>query len=322
MMDKVKICVICLDDRQWNLQMISKAISFGTNVTVSAILLRSDDKEHIDYHRYGVSEIHVVNISDSLEQFALTGIITNLNDLLKPDLYMFPASDQGRDFAAEAAVCLKCGLVADCIDINYENEFIFVRTTNSDSVLAEIVCCNGSSAMCTVKKNIFEILPQQIETDTARIHYSSCDNRNFLQGRQILRQYRNTDINEASLSEARIIFGIGRGCSDKIKIDKLRKLAGYIGAEIAGTRAVVDDGIINYDRQVGQSGVRIAPDIYIAFGISGAAQHVVGIDKTKTIIAVNRDKEAPIFRFADYAVIADCEEVIDSLINEVERGGI
>ena len=320
MMDKIRICVICLEDSQWNLQMISKARLFGTDFEITAVVFRTEEKEYIDYQAYGVHDLYAVTVSNSLEQLDITGILSEIDHVLKPELYMFPASIQGKEFAAGVAIALNCGLVADCVDITYEKEFVFVRTTNSDSVLADIACCNGRAAMCTVKKNIFEILPPLVKTNHKKVCFSTCYNKNYLKGRQILRQYRKEEGKEILLSEARIVLGIGRGCCDGKIVEKLRKLTEFFGAELAGTRAVVDDGILEYERQIGQSGKRIAPDVYIAFGISGAAQHIVGIDKSKRIIAVNKDKDAPIFRCADYAVVADCEEVIDIMLATMEGG--
>ena len=122
---------------------------------------------------------------------------------------------------------------------------------------------------------------------------------------------------KAPLDFSNIVFGIGRGVNEDT-YEIIKKLAQKIGAEIAGTRAVVEAGVMGKERQVGQSGINISPNVYVAFGISGATQHIVGIKNAKLVIAINQDENATIFDYADYKVVADVNDIAKALCDMIE----
>jgi electron transfer flavoprotein alpha subunit len=120
-----------------------------------------------------------------------------------------------------------------------------------------------------------------------------------------------------SIEEARVIVSAGRGCQEAANLDKVRELAAKLGGVTAGSRAIVEMGWIPHTLQVGQSGTTVGPDLYVAVGISGAIQHVVGMSSSKKIIAINKDPEAPIFKVADLSVVGDALEILPNLIKEI-----
>ena len=235
------------------------------------------------------------------------------NTAQPPDLILFPSNEWGRCCAAEAAVMLGGGLTADCVDIEWSPEqgFIFKRAALSSSVIAGIVCINTKLAMCTVKENTFPEMT--FSADEVKTIDDSCKPEDVLDTpkRKIIdiKPLRKTT-SSGDLSGARLVFGFGRGLDD---ISLFKKAAEACGAEIAGSRPVVEAGRLEKERQVGQSGISVAPAVYVAFGISGASQHMAGIKNAKTVIAVNKDPEAPIFRYADYKIVEDCDLFLEEL---------
>lgn len=229
-----------------------------------------------------------------------------------------PATDSLKMVAAILSAKLETGLTADCIDIQLDphNEFSFHRAANSGTVMAKIKCINCDIPMGTIKKDVFK--KEKIYNHT----HALIESFNIQEDRledcfyEILSteslQYNKKSID---ISQYKIVFGIGRGVGDIENINKIKKIAEYFNGTIAATRGVVEERLAEKDIQVGQSGKSISPRLYIAFGISGASQHMVGIQNAETIIAVNHDEDAPIFEYADYAVVGD----IALIINEMEK---
>jgi electron transfer flavoprotein alpha subunit len=124
---------------------------------------------------------------------------------------------------------------------------------------------------------------------------------------------------EERIEEAQIIVSAGRGCQDPINLDVVRKLARKLGGVLAGSRAIVEAGWVPHSLQVGQSGTTVGPELYIAVGISGAVQHVVGMSSSRKIIAINKDPDAPIFKIADLGIVGDALVIIPKLLDEIER---
>lgn len=228
-------------------------------------------------------------------------------------------TEEGRKIASILAMKLQGGLTADCINIEYDNKegFLFFRTALSDSIVAKIKCVNTDYELCTIKQNAFQI------NDVT--FYKSGDIE-YIKPELIVKEALKQVIsskkivkNKVSLIDADRVFCFGRGLGLKEEVEKLRTLAKRCDAEIAGTRAAVENEMIEKEYQVGQSGICILPKMYVGFGISGASQHVIGIKNSKIIISVNNDKNAKIFDYSDYVIIEDCKEFLNCLLNKIEQ---
>ena len=296
-------------------QMISKAVNLsGDKAEVTVIVnhdLNNDDQEKL--FRYGAGQI-IALCSDNMKSY-----IREAEKILKQKKYklvLFPASKSGKRNASIMATKFAAGLTADCVDIqkNEDNSFSFFRAAVNSSIIAEIRCINSEIEMCTVRKNCFNA---ELIYDNDGIYKSIevIENQNEkIPSFQIIKREKIEGKKSVEIDKADIVIGIGRGASDKSSLDLVYKVSEKIGASVACTRSLVEAGIFGKEYQVGQSGTIISPKIYIAIGISGAIQHMIGINDSTTIIAINPDKNAPVFCYADYCIYEKCNDVLNELI--------
>ena len=232
-----------------------------------------------------------------------------------PMVCLIGATEFGRSAAPRIACALGTGLTADCTDlvINEENEFIQVRPAFSDNILAHIKTVTFPK-ICTVRYKEF--------AEAARIE-GKCSDLTYI--RPYSTEIRGceivsvTDIGAKDISDADIIVSAGRGVRNKDDMAMIEALANALGGTVGASRALVDAGIASSAIQVGYSGHRVKPIIYIACGISGAPQHMAGMKESDTIIAINKDASAPIFNIADYGIVGDLYEVVPALTRRFSR---
>ncbi|HEV3218998.1 MAG TPA: electron transfer flavoprotein subunit alpha/FixB family protein [Candidatus Acidoferrales bacterium] len=237
-----------------------------------------------------------------------------------PDLVLLPHTYQVRDFAPKLAASLGKGMIGDCIGFRNENgRLIFVRqmfqgktaadvsfagagpwfaTFQAGAIRADLVAAHPSGK-APVQKPAIELKPEQMRTKPMEL---------FREAKQAV-----------DLTQAAIIVAIGRGIKAPENIPMAEKLARAIGGEIAASRPICDEGWLPMERQIGSSGQTVAPKLYLALGISGAIQHVVGMKGSRTIAAINKDQNAPIFEVADYGIVGDIFEIIPALTEELEK---
>jgi electron transfer flavoprotein alpha subunit len=244
----------------------------------------------------------------------------SLIEQTKPDLVLLPHTYQVRDFAPKLAASLQKGMIGDCIGYRCENgKLTFVRQmfqgrTNADVVfLGEPpwivsfqagafradLAAKHASGKAPVKSFAVEIQPNQIRTKPLEL---------FREAKQAV-----------DLTQAPILVSVGRGIKAPENISLAQKLAKALGGELCASRPICDEGWLPMDRQIGSSGQTVAPKLYLALGISGAIQHVVGMKASRTIAAINKDQNAPIFEVADYGVVGDLFEIVPALIEELEK---
>ena len=258
-----------------------------------------------------------------LEQYTPDGFSLALRQVLessKPDLVLLPHTYQVRDFAPKLAASLGKGMIGDCIGYRSESgKLIFVRQmfqgrTSADVVFAgeppwiasfqasafraDLVAKNASGK-APVRAVSVELKPEQIRTKPLEL---------FREAKQAV-----------DLTQAPILVSVGRGIKAPENIPMAEKLAKLLGGEICASRPICDEGWLPMDRQIGSSGQTVAPKLYFALGISGAIQHVVGMKGSRTIAAINKDQNAPIFEVADYGVVGDLFEIVPALIEELEK---
>lgn len=316
-MDKRNIWVVCdafdhVDS--FTGQLVSKAyqLSKESNGCVQVIFLGNTSEDELKRCAlYGADEV-VYQHCETKDERLWLDILSDIYSSIGADVIMFTNSDFSKTLSSFFASRFEFGLTADCIDICFEDEngFVFERATMSDSVQARIICIDSQCCTCTVKKNAFveNVINEVKELSIRKWDYKGSFNTDDTY--EVISCVKREIENSADLDNAKIVFGVGRGVKDKETFDLICQAGKKYNAVVVGTKCVVDDGLLPKKYQVGQSGRSIAPDIYIAFGISGANQHLVGIRNSRQIIAVNNNENAPIFNIADVKIVADVKEFI------------
>jgi electron transfer flavoprotein alpha subunit len=260
---------------------------------------------------------------DLLEKYTPDGFSLALRQVIesaKPDLVLLPHTYQVRDFAPKLAASMGKGMIGDCISYRYENgKLIFVRQMFQGRTAADVVFAGDppwiasfqasafradlvtkhASGKAPVKPVTVDLKPEQIRTKPLEL---------FREAKQAV-----------DLTQAPILVSIGRGIKAPENIPMAEKLAKLLGGEICASRPICDEGWLPMERQIGSSGQTVAPKLYFALGISGAIQHVVGMKGSRTIAAINKDQNAPIFEVADYGIIGDLFEIVPAIIEELEK---
>ena len=253
-----------------------------------------------------------------------TKVIADLISEEKPEIALFAATTTGRELAPRVAARLETGLTADCTDLSmgkYEQggrskSILFqIRPAFGGDVIATIVTPEHRPQMATVRPGTFELSKKDPnrrgEVASCKVELRTEDKITSILRR--LREERRID-----LKEAKTLVAGGRGAGPE-GFELIKKLARLLGAEIGASRAAVDAGWISYDHQVGLSGQTVRPDLYLACGISGTVQHLAGMKDSRVIIAINKDPDAQIFRYAHYGIVGDLFKVIPGLIDLVAK---
>lgn len=242
------------------------------------------------------------------EQYAQA--VSHIINNTKPEIFLLGATTIGRDLGPRLSARLSTGLTADCtaLEISEDRNLLMTRPAFGGNLMATIICSEHRPQMSTVRPGVMrrkESDPNrkgEVEMVKINIDTSKCRVR-------LVRKERE-DKNLIDITEAHILVSGGRGVGTHDGFEKLTALAGVLHAEVSSSRAMVDAGLVSHDRQVGQTGKTVRPDLYLAIGISGAIQHLSGMEESDYIIAVNKDKFAPIFQVADLGLVGDLHKVI------------
>jgi len=270
---------------------------------------------------YGADKIYLAE-ADCLEEYttdAHSAILAGLISKYKPNIVLYPATKIGRDLAPRVASILETGLTADCTDLGIKDGLLLqTRPAFGGNIMAEIICINTRPQMATVRPNVMKKRQPDYGRKANIVNFPvKIDSRGI---RTVIKEIIKTTLKGVkSLDEAEIIVSGGRGVSSKENFNIIERLAELLNGAVGVSRAVVDLGWKPKSYQVGQSGTTVSPKLYLALGISGAIQHLVGIRGSDVIIAINKDPEAPIFGIANYGIIGDLHQVVPLLIEELER---
>jgi electron transfer flavoprotein alpha subunit len=240
---------------------------------------------------------------------------------VKPEIVLVGATATGRDLAGAVATRVPTGLTADCTGLDVEpgsRLLLASRPAFSEKMMATILCKRHRPQMATARPGVFQaierdpgrsgqVVPVAVALDESRIAARVIETRH--------------ESGRPRLEEAPVIVAGGRGMGGPQGFALLRELADALGGEVGATRAATEAGWISHAYQVGQTGQTVRPKVYIACGISGAIQHMVGMDRSDFIVAINRDPNAPIFETADVAIVGDAFEVVPALIEQARRVG-
>jgi electron transfer flavoprotein alpha subunit len=260
--------------------------------------------------------------SSKLEPYTPDGFVAALKPFIEqkqPKLVLMPHTYQVRDFAPKLATALNRALISDAVGYKYEGgKLLFTRQMFQGKFAADVSFVGDGPYFATFQNGAFR--GDQVQQGDAAAPVETV-NVDVADG--VVRNKPDAPFKEAKqavdLTQAEIIVAVGRGIKEQKNIEIAKQLADALGGEIAASRPICDSGWLPMDRQVGSSGQTVAPKLYLALGISGAIQHVVGMKGARTIIAVNKDSEAPIFEIADIAVVGNLFEIVPPLVEEVKK---
>jgi electron transfer flavoprotein alpha subunit len=237
----------------------------------------------------------------------------------KPDLVLLPHTYQVRDFAPKLAASLGKGMIGDCVAYRHENgKLVLVRQMFQGKTMADVVFEGAPPWFATFQAGAFraDLVAQgasKAPVTTVAVGLKAEQIRT--KPLEVFREARQA----VDLTQAPILVSVGRGIKAPENIPMVEKLARLLGGELAASRPICDEGWLPMDRQIGSSGQTVAPKLYLALGISGAIQHVVGMKGSRTIVAINKDQNAPIFEVADYGIVGDLFEIVPALTEELEK---
>ncbi len=308
-------------------ELLSKGRRLAENLngSLKAVVIGYNVKHIIgETFRYGAVETFAADYPQ-LEHYKTMPYSRIMNDLVEkhsPRVVLFGATVIGRDLAPRVASHTKSGLTADCTDLQiskvkylkkeYEDLLLQIRPAFGGNIIATIITPDNPIQMATVREGVMRLEPldKPVEGTVTKIDYQPDEIDEII---KIIEQHREE--NKVNLKAAPIIVSGGYGIGTKENFKLIYELANVLGGEVAGSRAAVDAGFINHDRQVGQTGVTVRPKLYIACGISGAIQHRAGMSESNKIIAINTDPDAPIFNISHYGIVGDAMQIIPMFIN-------
>ena len=268
-----------------------------------------------------VDEVLLVE-HDLLEKYTADGFTHVLKHVIaqaQPDLVLLPHTYQVRDFAPKLAASLGKGMIGDCIGYRHEDgKLVFVRQMFQGKTAADVTFQGAAPWFATFQAGSFR--GDQVQDGAAKAPVNNIAVELKAENIRTVPLDLFREAKQAvDLSQAPIIVAIGRGIKEQKNLPIVENLAKVIGGEIAASRPICDEGWLPMERQIGSSGQTVAPKLYIALGISGAIQHVVGMKGSRTVVAINKDANAPIFEVADYGIVGDIFELIPALAEELEK---
>lgn len=240
-------------------------------------------------------------------------------DEFKPSIMLLGATTIGRDLGPRLSAKVGTGLTADCtrLEISEERELMMTRPAFGGNLMATIMCTEHRPQMSTVRPGVMQKADRDASRKGEIIDFKPVFDASKFKVR-ILESVKENK-NKINITEAKILVSGGRGVGNAEGFSKLQNLANVLDAQVSSSRAMVDAGIMDHDRQVGQTGKTVRPDLYFAIGISGAIQHLAGMEESDFIIAINKDKYAPIFGVADLGIVGDMNKIVPLLTERLEK---
>lgn len=308
-----------------SIELIGKARELADRLGQSVIAVLAGykiEKEADLLIAHGADQVIVIDHA-LLEEYVTepyTKAVTTVIRKMEPEIVLYGATAIGRDLAPRIAARIHTGLTADCTALAIDEEtlnLLMTRPAFGGNIMATIVCANHRPQMATVRPGVMNPLPRNDQrngiVEKLDIPFNQQDMN--IKIREVIKECKQC----ADITEAKVLVSGGRGLGVPAKLAMLRELAGVLGGEISSSRAIVDAGWIERDRQVGQTGKTVRPSLYMACGISGAIQHVAGMEGSDFIIAINKDSSAPIFDVADLGVVGDVNVIVPKLIEALKK---
>jgi electron transfer flavoprotein alpha subunit len=268
-----------------------------------------------------ISKVYTIE-SPKLEPYtpdAFSAALKQFIESKQPKLVLMPHTYQVRDFVPKLATAMGRTAITDCIGYKKEgSKLLFTRQMFQGKLAADVSFTCDAPWFVTFQNGAFrgdkaEVGASAAPVETFNVQIADGVIRNKPQ--EVFKEAKQA----VDLTQAEIIVSVGRGIKEQKNIELAKQLAEALGGELAASRPICDSGWLPMDRQIGSSGQTVAPKLYLALGISGAIQHIVGMKGSRTIIAINKDSEAPIFEIADYAVVGNLFDIVPPLIEEVKK---
>ncbi len=305
-----------------------KELAKDLNTTVTAVLLGKDMMDEAKKLCYAGADKVIYVDDDILDVYMTEPYVYTLHKILldkKPEVVIYGATAIGRDLAPRVSARIHTGLTADCTGLTIEPDdaepeklnLMMTRPAFGGNIMATIACPNHRPQMATVRPGVMKAAKSSEQNPVNIEEYKidipkECRNVEILDVTKIIQQRMN-------IEDAKVLVSGGRGMHGPENYPMLEELAGLLGGTISASRAAVDAGWVPKDRQVGQTGKTVRPNLYIACGISGAIQHLAGMEESEFIIAINKDETAPIFDVADVGIVGDIFKVVPLLIDELKK---
>jgi electron transfer flavoprotein alpha subunit len=318
--------LVVLEERGGNWNRLSfEALEAGRKIAQSlsaplqaAVLGSGIDELTREAAAYDVSKVFVLDhaLLAHYTQEAYTAALEQLINGEHPKLVVFPHSYQVRDYASRLATRFGQALISDVIDVRTDgDELTFVRQLFQGKLNAD-VRATGDPQFVSIQAGAFRSAEPRtgnhaVEKFAVQLDPSQIRSKPEEPFREA---QRSVDLGAAS-----VIVSVGRGIKEKDNLPVVEALAQALGAELAASRPICDNGWLPMERQVGSSGQTVSPKMYVAVGISGAIQHLVGMKGSKTVVAINKDENAPIFETADYGAVGDLFEIVPALVEEIKK---
>ncbi len=313
-----------------SLELLTKGRSLANdlNCKLEALVLGHNLKGiEKEVFPYGVDVVHIGD-DKRLEIYTtlpFTSIIVHLFKEEKPEVCLLGASTFGRDLGPRVSSALQSGLTADCTaleigdhsdkkaDKEYKNLLYQIRPAFGGNIVATIINPDCRPQMATVREGVMK---KEIFSETHKGKVKNIDVNKILKPEDLLVKVieRHMEKSKVNIKNSSIIVAGGYGMGSKEGFDQLYQLAEVLGAEVGASRAAVDAGFAEHERQIGQTGVTVRPKLYIACGISGQIQHTAGMEESSMVIAINNDSNAPINKIADYVINGDVNDIVPKLI--------
>ncbi len=303
---------------------VGRTLANARNVPLSAVIIGKDIKNlAAEYIAYGADKVYVAD-DDWLADFNeenYTAVLEKLVCTEKPEIVLCGATIWGRSLIPRLAVRIHTGLTADCTHLEIDSEtglLMQTRPAFGGNIMATIVCPNHRPQMSTVRPRVMKPLEPDRNRRGEIIEVDLSDIEKPARRVKILENIE--ELGEMiNIADADIIVSGGRGLGGSEAFGMLFELADLLGGAVGASRAAVDAGWIPYAHQVGQTGKTVSPKMYIAIGISGAIQHLVGMQSSEIIVAINKDPKAPIFDIATYGLVGDLFEIVPELIKKMKQ---
>ncbi|GAA0182155.1 electron transfer flavoprotein subunit alpha/FixB family protein [Clostridium sediminicola] len=321
---------VYIEQREGEIQKVSfellgkgRELADKLNEKLTAVIVGYDIKHKAnELISFGADE--VLCVDDKVLEFymnepytkALAEVITSK----KPEIVLYGATTIGRDLAPRVSARIHSGLTADCTSLAIDEEtkgLLMTRPAFGGNILATIICPDNRPQMSTVRPGVMQAFEKDEKrrgtVEEIKVKFTSKDKN--VEILEIVKEEKE----RVNIEDASILVSGGRGIGSPENFTMLTELADELKGVVSSSRAVVDAGWMNKDRQVGQTGKTVRPDVYFACGISGAIQHLAGMEESEFIIAINKDSGAPIFEVADVGIVGDVNKVIPEIINQIKN---
>ena len=296
------------------------ADELGVQVT-AALIGKNIDKHAKLLIEYGADKVLVLD-HDALELYSTepyTQAMVQAVQSINPEIVLFGATSIGRDLAPRVSARLLTGLTADCtsLEVSEERMLLMTRPAFGGNIMATIISPDHRPQMSTVRPGVMTKMDRDVlrAGEIVQFPLQIEKNINFV---EILSFEKETE-EKQDIQEATVLVSGGRGVGSQENFGLLYDLADELHGLVSASRAAVDAGWMDHDRQVGQTGKTVRPNLYFACGISGAIQHVAGMEEAELIVAINKDKDAKIFEYADLGIVGDVHKVLPFLIEEIKK---